>query len=132
MTNTKELVGCLFTVPREQLQLCQNTTAERLGVDFADVYRWENGFAKPSHLTAWQTEQPCESNHGPAFYDRAGKMSHEHSDPFGLRITDRQKVVGTRFRFGNRSAKINAEIVERVQLPTTIFLPARTNFGFSR
>jgi DNA-binding XRE family transcriptional regulator len=51
---------------RERLHLTQEAMAETLGVRFATVNRWENGWTKPSHLAARQIVQLCECNNVPS------------------------------------------------------------------
>ena len=50
MTKTKEDFGVRVKELREQLHLTQEAMAETLGVSFATVNRWENGWAVPSKL----------------------------------------------------------------------------------
>ena len=44
---------------REQLNLTQEAMAETLGVSFATVNRWENGWTAPSKLALRQIDLLC-------------------------------------------------------------------------
>jgi DNA-binding transcriptional regulator YiaG len=45
---------------RERLHLTQEAMAEALGVSFATVNRWENGWTAPSQLALRQIDSLCE------------------------------------------------------------------------
>ncbi len=60
MTKTKDDFGVRVKELREELHLTQEAMAETLGVSFATVNRWENGWTKPSQLAVRQIEQLCE------------------------------------------------------------------------
>lgn len=47
---------------RTQLNLSQEEFARKLGVSFATVNRWENGFYKPSRLAKKSFEIFCKDN----------------------------------------------------------------------
>ncbi|XZE35699.1 helix-turn-helix domain-containing protein [Pirellulaceae bacterium SH501] len=47
---------------REKLCLTQEQLAETLGVSFATVNRWENGWTAPSKLAIRQIEQLCKEH----------------------------------------------------------------------
>ncbi len=44
---------------RESLKMTQESLAETLGVSFATVNRWENGWTTPSKLALRQLDQLC-------------------------------------------------------------------------
>jgi len=60
MTKTKDDFGVRVKELRERLHLTQEAMAETLGVSFATVNRWENGWTAPSKLALRQIEQLCE------------------------------------------------------------------------
>jgi putative transcriptional regulator len=47
---------------RQQLGLSQEELAQKLGVSFTSVNRWENGQTKPSKLARRQIEVLCKEN----------------------------------------------------------------------
>ena len=47
---------------RERLHLTQEAMAEALGVSFATVNRWENGWTSPSKLALRQIEVLCKEH----------------------------------------------------------------------
>lgn len=47
---------------REKLSLTQEQLAENLGVSFATVNRWENGWTAPSKLALRQIELLCKAH----------------------------------------------------------------------
>jgi DNA-binding transcriptional regulator YiaG len=59
MTKTKDDFGLRLRVLRERLQLTQQGMAESLGVSFATVNRWENGWTAPSKLAIRQIDLLC-------------------------------------------------------------------------
>lgn len=52
---------------RERLHLTQESMAEALGVSFATVNRWENGWTVPSRLAIRQIDSLCKKHKIPAF-----------------------------------------------------------------
>lgn len=82
MTETTDDFGVRVKELREQLHLTQEAMAETLGVSFATVNRWENGWTKPSRLAARQIEQLCERNNVAALYDydHTSNSSSKRSD----------------------------------------------------
>jgi putative transcriptional regulator len=54
--------GPLFKELCERLHLTQEAMAETLGVSFATVNRWENGWTAPSQLALRQIEMLCKKN----------------------------------------------------------------------
>jgi putative transcriptional regulator len=80
MTKTKDDFGVRVKELREQLHLTQEAMAETLGVSFATVNRWENGWTKPSRLAVRQIEQLCERSNIAALCDHAGKSSSKRGD----------------------------------------------------
>lgn len=48
---------------REHLRLTQEAMAELLGVSFATVNRWENGWTVPSKLALRQLDLLCKKHH---------------------------------------------------------------------
>ena len=59
MSKTKDDFGVQVKKLREQLSLTQEALAETLGVSFATVNRWENGWTAPSKLALRQIELLC-------------------------------------------------------------------------
>lgn len=57
MDSEKKLTSDFIKSSRLQLKLTQEELAERLGVSFATVNRWENGQAQPSKLARRQIDQ---------------------------------------------------------------------------
>ena len=66
MTKIKEDFGVRVKELREQLHLTQEAMAETLGVSFATVNRWENGWTAPSKLALRQIDLLCRENHIPS------------------------------------------------------------------
>jgi len=62
MTKIKEDFGVRVKELREQLHLTQEAMAETLGVSFATVNRWENGWTAPSKLALRQIELLCKEH----------------------------------------------------------------------
>jgi DNA-binding transcriptional regulator YiaG len=48
---------------RERLKMTQESLAETLGVSFATVNRWENGWTAPSKLALLQIDLLCKEHH---------------------------------------------------------------------
>lgn len=65
---------------REQLHLTQEAMAETLGVSFATVNRWENGWTKPSKLAVRQIEQLCERNNVAALSDFPSRSNNKRGE----------------------------------------------------
>jgi DNA-binding transcriptional regulator YiaG len=65
MTKTKGILGARVKKLREQLHLTQEAMAETLGVSFANVNRWENGWTAPSKLALRQIDLLCKEHHIP-------------------------------------------------------------------
>lgn len=63
MTNINEDYGVLVKELRERLHLTQEAMAATLGVSFATVNRWENGWTVPSKLALRQIDLLCKENH---------------------------------------------------------------------
>jgi putative transcriptional regulator len=63
MTKTKDNFGIRVKELREQLHLTQEAMAETLGVSFATVNRWENGWTAPSKLALRQIDLLCKEHH---------------------------------------------------------------------
>jgi putative transcriptional regulator len=59
MTKTKGDFGGRVKELRERLHLTQEAMAETLGVSFATVNRWENGWTAPSKLALRQIDLLC-------------------------------------------------------------------------
>jgi putative transcriptional regulator len=59
MTKAKDDFGVRVKELREQLHLTQEAMAESLGVSFATVNRWENGWTAPSKLALRQVDALC-------------------------------------------------------------------------
>jgi putative transcriptional regulator len=59
MTKTKDDFGVRVKELRERLHLTQESMAETLGVSFATVNRWENGWTLPSKLALRQIDMFC-------------------------------------------------------------------------
>jgi DNA-binding transcriptional regulator YiaG len=59
MATVKSEFGARIKKLREQLHLTQEAMAETLGVSFATVNRWENGWTVPSKLALRQIDQLC-------------------------------------------------------------------------
>ena len=55
---------------RGQLGLSQNELADRLGVSFATINRWENGRTRPSKLAYSQFQTYCEKMINKGLLDR--------------------------------------------------------------
>lgn len=62
MTKTKDDFGAQVKKLREQLHLTQEAMAETLGVSFATVNRWENGWTAPSRLALRQVDALCKKH----------------------------------------------------------------------
>ena len=65
MTKEKYDFGVRIKELRDQLRLTQEAMAETLGVSFATVNRWENGWTVPSKLALRQIDLLCEEHHIP-------------------------------------------------------------------
>ncbi len=59
MTKETSDFGVLIKELRERLHLTQEAMAETLGVSFATVNRWENGWTVPSKLALRQLDLLC-------------------------------------------------------------------------
>jgi putative transcriptional regulator len=59
MPKTKDDFSGRFKELRERLHLTQEAMAETLGVGFATVNRWENGWTAPLKLTLRQIDLLC-------------------------------------------------------------------------
>jgi DNA-binding transcriptional regulator YiaG len=71
ITKTKDNFGIRVKELREQLHLTQEAMAETLGVSFATVNRWENGWTAPSKLALRQIDLLCKEHHiAPVFTDK--------------------------------------------------------------
>ena len=62
MIDTKDDFGSRIKELREQLGLTQEALAEVLGVSFATVNRWENGWTAPSKLALRQIDLLCKEH----------------------------------------------------------------------
>ena len=62
MTKTKDDFGVLVKEMRERLHLTQEALADSLGVSFATVNRWENGWTAPSKLAMRQIDLLCKEH----------------------------------------------------------------------
>lgn len=62
MDMTRDDFGARVRELREYLHLTQEAMAERLGVSFATVNRWENGWTEPSKLALRQLDLLCKEN----------------------------------------------------------------------
>lgn len=62
LTETVTEFGIRLKQLREHLSLTQVALAECLGVSFATVNRWENGWTAPSRLAARQIDLLCEEH----------------------------------------------------------------------
>jgi putative transcriptional regulator len=62
MTKTKDDFGVRVKKLRERLQLTQEAMADALGVNFATVNRWENGWTAPSKLALRQIDLLCKEH----------------------------------------------------------------------
>jgi putative transcriptional regulator len=65
MTKIKDDFGVRVKELRERLHLTQEALAESLGVSFATVNRWENGWTAPSRLALRQFDLLCNEHHIP-------------------------------------------------------------------
>ncbi len=65
MTKTKDDFGVRVKELRDQLHLTQEAMAETLGVSFATVNRWENGWTTPSRLALRQIDLLCKEHQIP-------------------------------------------------------------------
>jgi putative transcriptional regulator len=63
MTKLTSDFGTRVKELRERLHLTQEAMAESLGVSFATVNRWENGWTVPSQLAIRQIDLLCKENH---------------------------------------------------------------------
>lgn len=63
MTKTRDNIGFGVKELREHLCLTQEAMAELLGVSFATVNRWENGWTVPSKLALRQLDLLCKKHH---------------------------------------------------------------------
>lgn len=57
--NNKDHLSIRIKSIRQQLGLSQEELAQKLGVSFTSVNRWENGQTKPSKLARRQIEALC-------------------------------------------------------------------------
>lgn len=62
MTKTQDSFAIRVKQLRKQLCLTQEALAESLGVSFATVNRWENGWTAPSKLALRQFDLLCEEH----------------------------------------------------------------------
>jgi DNA-binding XRE family transcriptional regulator len=62
MPKPKDDFGVRFKELRERLHLTQEAIAETLGVSFATVNRWENGWTAPSKLALRQIDLLCKEH----------------------------------------------------------------------
>lgn len=62
MTKVTSEYGAQVKELRERLHLTQEAMAEALGVSFATVNRWENGWTVPSKLALRQVEALCKEH----------------------------------------------------------------------
>jgi putative transcriptional regulator len=62
MTNSNLDLRIRVREIREQLNLTQEGMAEELGVSFATVNRWENGWTLPSKLAMRQIDLLCKKH----------------------------------------------------------------------
>jgi len=62
MTKAKDDFGVRVKELRERLHLTQEAMAETLGVSFATVNRWENGWTAPSKLALRQIDLLCKEH----------------------------------------------------------------------
>jgi DNA-binding transcriptional regulator YiaG len=65
MTKLTSDFGVRVRELRERLHLTQEAMAETLGVSFATVNRWENGWTAPSKLALRQIDLLCKERHIP-------------------------------------------------------------------
>jgi|LakMenEpi03Aug12_release.lakeMendotaPanAssembly.Ray.scaffolds.fasta_scaffold1512838_2 putative transcriptional regulator len=68
MTKTKVDFGVRMKELRERLQLTQEAMAEALGVNYATVNRWENGWTAPSKLALRQIDLLCKEHRIPPVF----------------------------------------------------------------
>jgi len=62
MTKTNSDFGVRVKELRQRLNLTQEAMAETLGVSFATVNRWENGWTEPSRLALRQIDLLCKEH----------------------------------------------------------------------
>lgn len=62
MTKVTSEYGARVKELRERLHLTQESMAEALGVSFATVNRWENGWTVPSKLALRQIDLLCKEH----------------------------------------------------------------------
>jgi putative transcriptional regulator len=62
MTKAKSDFGSRVKELRERLKLTQEGLADVLGVSFATVNRWENGWTAPSKLALRQIDMLCKEH----------------------------------------------------------------------
>ncbi len=62
MANVTNDFGTRVKELRERLHLTQESMAEALGVSFATVNRWENGWTAPSQLALRQIDSLCKKH----------------------------------------------------------------------
>lgn len=67
MTKVTSDFGARVKELRERLHLTQEAMAEALGVSFATVNRWENGWTAPSQLALRQIDALCDKHKFPTF-----------------------------------------------------------------
>ena len=61
-SNSKDDLPRRIKSIRQQLGLSQEELAQKLGVSFSSVNRWENGQTKPSKLARRQIDILCKKN----------------------------------------------------------------------
>ena len=62
MSEINDEISMRIKSMRKRLGLSQEELAQRLGVSFTSVNRWENGQTKPSKLARRQIEALCKKN----------------------------------------------------------------------
>lgn len=65
MPKTDDDFGARVKALRAHLNLTQEAMADALGVSFATVNRWENGWTAPSKLALRQIDLLCKEHHIP-------------------------------------------------------------------
>lgn len=68
MAKTNDNFGAQVKELRERLHLTQEAMAETLGVSFATVNRWENGWTAPSRLALRQIDLLCKQHRIPRVF----------------------------------------------------------------
>jgi DNA-binding transcriptional regulator YiaG len=80
MTKLRSDFGARVKELREWLHLTRKAMTESLGLSFATVNRWENGWTVPSELALRQIDLLCKENHLEPMTDTNVRSSKPRAD----------------------------------------------------